>query len=106
LPSVRILELNCFVQGEDASRVFTVEIPNSKLISALRDAIKDKNPASFHDVDARSLHLWDVSIPVDDDFEDKMRGIELKDEDELSPVDTLSDVFSEAPSHYCTVAAC
>jgi len=94
LPSVPILELNCFVQGDDASQVFSVEIANNKLISALRDAIKDKNPTSFHNVDARSLHLWNVSIPVDADFKDNVNKRELRKEEELSPVETLSDVFS------------
>jgi hypothetical protein len=64
-----MLELNCFVQRDDASEVFSVEIPNSKLISALRDAIKDKNPSSFHD-----------------DFEDSVNKLELEDDEELSPV--------------------
>jgi hypothetical protein len=41
LSSVPILELNCFVRGDDASQVFSIEIANNNLVSALRDAIKD-----------------------------------------------------------------
>jgi hypothetical protein len=97
LSSVPILELNCFVRGDDASQVFSIEIANNNLVSALRDAIKDKNPTSFHNVDARSLHLWNVSIasiPVDARIKDNVNKRELRKEEELSPVETLTDVFS------------
>jgi hypothetical protein len=86
LPSVPILKLNCFVQGDEPSHVFSVEIASNKLVSALRHAIKDKNPSSFQDVDARSLR---VSIPIDDGLKENVSNVHV-----LSPVDQLSDVFS------------
>jgi hypothetical protein len=49
--------LNRSLQGDDTSHVLSVEIANNKLISALKDAVKDKNPESFHGVNALSLHL-------------------------------------------------
>jgi hypothetical protein len=95
LPSVPILELNCFVQGDDPNEVFSVEIANNKPVSALRDAIKEKNPASFHNVDARSLHLWKVSIPNDHHFTDKLEKLALREEEVLSSVARLSTLFSD-----------
>ena len=47
---------------------------------------------------SRSLVPWKVSIPVNDGFKENVSRVELKHEDESSPVDTLSDVFSEVPA--------
>jgi hypothetical protein len=58
----------------------------------------EENPASFHDVDARSLHIWNVSIPIEADFNDNVKKVELRDEEELSAVDSLADVFSDVPA--------
>jgi len=94
LPSVPILKLNCFVQGDDRNQIFSVEIANNKSISALRDAIKEKKKPQLDHVTADSLHLWDVSIADDDDgFEEKVSKV-VREQTKLSPVDQLSDVFS------------
>jgi len=58
----------------------------------------EENPASFHDVDARSLHIWNVSIPIEADFNHNVKKVELRDEEELSAVDSLADVFSDVLS--------
>ena len=93
-----ILELNFFVHDDDPRHVFPVKIARTESVGILKRSIKDDNPESFRDVDARSLILWKVSIPVNDGFKENVSRVELKDEDELSPVDTLSDVFSEVPA--------
>ena len=54
------LELNCLVLGEDSSHVFSVEILESKNISSLKEAIKDKKNNAFQHADADSLKLWKV----------------------------------------------
>ncbi|KAF8326121.1 uncharacterized protein EI90DRAFT_2820492, partial [Cantharellus anzutake] len=64
--------LNCWVLGDDASRVFPVEISNAKPVGALKEAIKDKKKVTLQHVDADALTLWNVSIPVDDGFEEKV----------------------------------
>ena len=66
-------------------------------VGTLKRSIRDDNPESFRDVDARSLDLWKVSIPVNDGFKENVRKVELRDEDALSPVDRLSKVFSGQP---------
>ena len=59
-------------------------------------------------VDADALRLWDVSIAVDDGFKENVSRVELKDEEELSPVDALSDVFLEVPArkHLHVIVLC
>jgi hypothetical protein len=108
LPSVPILVLNCFIQGDDASQIFSVEIANTRLVSALKGTIKDKNTESFHNIDARSLHLWKVSIPVDDSFKENVINVELRDGEALSPVDRLLNVFSGQPQdgHLLIIVTC
>jgi hypothetical protein len=75
LPSVPILELNCFLQGDSASQVFSVEIANNKVISALRETIKDKKKHAFEHVDADTLVLWKASIPVNDGFNENVSNV-------------------------------
>jgi hypothetical protein len=55
------LELNCLVLGDDPIKLFTVTIPSSKNVSALREAIKKKEH-TFHNVDADTLRLWKVIL--------------------------------------------
>jgi Crinkler effector protein N-terminal domain len=44
-----IQELNCWVLGEETSRVFTVEIQGTKNVSTLKKAIKEeKKPGLDH----------------------------------------------------------
>jgi hypothetical protein len=59
-----ILELNCWVLGDDARSVFPVEVANSKTVGTLKKAIKDEMEHSFDNLDAKSLVLWKVSCPI------------------------------------------
>jgi hypothetical protein len=92
-----ILKLNCFVHDDDPRHVFPIKIARTESVGTLKGSIKDDNPESFHDVDARSLVLWKVTIPVNDSFKENVRKVELRDEDALSPVDRLSKVFLGQP---------
>jgi hypothetical protein len=56
-----ILELNCWVLGDDPRHVFPVKIATSETIGYLKKAIKDEIKHSFDDLDAKSLDLWKVS---------------------------------------------
>ena len=93
----RILELNCFVHDDDPRHVFPIKIARTESVGTLKGSIKDDNPETFCDVDARSLVLWKVSIPVNDGFKENVRKVELRDDYALSPVDRLSKVFSGQP---------
>jgi hypothetical protein len=56
-----ILELNCWVLGDDLRSVFSVEIPSSKAVSYLKKAIKEDEKHAFNGIDADLLDLWKVS---------------------------------------------
>jgi hypothetical protein len=59
-----MLNLNCWVLGDDPQRVFSVKVAKSETVGALKEAIKE-SPSSkgdFNDIDAKYLDLWKVSI--------------------------------------------
>jgi hypothetical protein len=92
----RNLELQCLLLGDDATQIIFVEIANTKSVSALKEAIKDRKPSLRH-VDAGALTLWKVSIPLDCHLQQSLANINLTDETSLSSVDDLSDLFSDVP---------
>jgi len=56
-----ILELNCWVIGDDPRHVIPIKIASSETVGTLKKAIKDEIKHSFADFDAKSLDLWKVS---------------------------------------------
>jgi hypothetical protein len=93
------LLFNCWVHGDDFSQVVPIKIANTKSVSTLKEVIKDKNPESFHGVDAHSLVLWKVSIPVNRQFQQSIAILDLTDQTLLSSLDDLANVFSDQPHH-------
>ncbi len=91
------LELNCLMLGEGRGHIFPLEIPGTKTVGALREAIKDKKKNAFYHVDADTLILWRVSVPDDGSLKLKLSGLNLVDESSLSPTQVLSEVFSVPP---------
>jgi hypothetical protein len=83
------------VLGEPHARIFTIQIGNTKNVSALKDAIKEKKQLAFQNVDADTLVLWKVSFPVDESLDGNLTN--FLDEESLSPVHGLSKVFSNKP---------
>ena len=57
----RILELNCWVFGDDPNQVFFVEIEDTRRIMALKESIKDKLKPALDHISADSLTLWKVT---------------------------------------------
>jgi Crinkler effector protein N-terminal domain len=89
------LQLNCWVLGDDVSKVFPIEIPSTKSVGILQKAIKNEKVALQH-IDADSLTLWKVSIPQDR-LQQSLANVDLTDATSLSSMDDLDDVFSDEP---------
>jgi hypothetical protein len=68
-PSLTERCLSSLVLGDDPSHIFTIEIADSKDVSALKELIKDKKKPAFDHVPADTLNIFRVSFPVDDDLE-------------------------------------
>jgi hypothetical protein len=90
-----ILELYCLIRGDDANHIFPVEIASSKSVGALKEIVREKNKFSLEHMDAKTLTLWKVSIPIDGSFEENVKA--EQDEETLSPAQRLSRVFSHPP---------
>jgi len=86
----QLFSLNCFVLGGDSSEVFTVEILKTKNVSILKDLIKEKQSHRLNHVDASELILNQVSLPVDDGLEERLKQVDLAP---LKPLLPLSQVF-------------
>src|SRR6266702_4571868 len=93
--SPRLLKLNCLILGDDPRRrIFPVKIEETESVGDLKDAIKEKKKHTFNNVDADTLDLWSVFIDVKDHLEEKINDLNLNTMEPLSPVERLSEVFS------------
>ncbi|KAI9447159.1 hypothetical protein F5148DRAFT_736488 [Russula earlei] len=103
-----MLELNCLILGQDTHRIFPVKIEGAETVGTLKEMIKEKNEHALHNVDANSLRLWKVSIPVGEKLEEKVndKGFVLHDKDELRSLE-LSGIFLDPPlRNHLHIIAC
>jgi hypothetical protein len=91
------LELHCFLYGDHPNQVFLVKIASTESVGNLQKAIKDKKKPVLDHITADALTLWKVSIAVNGGFKENVSKVELRDEDALSPVVRLSEVFQAQP---------
>ena len=87
--------------NDDTSHIFPIEIAESKTVGALRKAIKDEKRHAFKHVDADTLVLWKVSVPVSRNLADNLSKFDFVDEGSLLPMEELSEVFSDSPGRKC-----
>ena len=99
--ATQLLSLNCFVLGDDLKKVFTVEIEETKYVSILKDRIKDKKAPHLNHVAASDLDLWDVSIPIGDNTNEKLENIDSFEP--LKPLLSLSQVFPHVEKNHLHV---
>src|ERR1700722_3844945 len=93
-----VLELNCLVLGDDTSHIFTVEIPNTTTVSALKEAIWTEKPNEFNHVDADKLVIWQVSFPDHDNLPQMLDELNFVETNALRRASTkLSNVFPTRP---------
>src|SRR3982074_2541963 len=90
--------LFCVVRGEPARCTFAVDIDKNKLVSHLKELIKEKTQPEFDAVAADELTLWKVNIPDDDDVKDTLEQLVLEDNEEsgvqvLHPSWDIQDYF-------------
>jgi hypothetical protein len=93
LDPTQLLSLNCFVLGDDLKKVFTLKIPKTENVSILKDLIKEKNLSSFGNVDSKIITLWKVSIPIDEDADERLKNFTNLNLESLTPLLPLSYLF-------------
>jgi Crinkler effector protein N-terminal domain len=91
------LNLNCWVLGEDSTRIFSVEIDRDKNVGGLKQAIKEKKVPAFDRIDADSLDVWNVSIPIGEDanLEAQVKNLRLHEKKPLWALEGLLKIFSD-----------
>jgi hypothetical protein len=89
------LRLNCWVLGEESTRIFPVEIDCDENVGALKKAIKEEKKQAFDHIDADSLDVWNVSIPIDEDtnLQAQVKGLRLHEKLPLWPLKRLVKIF-------------
>ena len=77
------LRLNCWVLGDDSTRIFPVEIDRDLNVGELKKAIKEEMKPAFDNITANSLDVWKVSIPIDEntDLVAQVKNLRLHDHD-------------------------
>jgi hypothetical protein len=91
-------ELNCCVLSGDPSPIFMVKIRMTESVGALKTVIKDEQKETFQHVDADSLILSRVSVPIDRimSLNDDLTKLDLDGRLSLN-TQKLSEVFFETP---------
>lgn len=90
------IRLVFWVFGDDCDRTTSVGIALDKDIGDLKEAIKEKKKPAFEHVDAHALDLWKVSVPFDQNFEQKLDALDLTQRP-LPGWRKLSSLFSQKP---------
>jgi hypothetical protein len=83
--------LQCWVYGDAVESIFPVEISKKKTVADLREAIKNKKPVDFRDVDPDALRLY--SIPLLNKRLGELNQLSLKDKEIILPGTTKSEQF-------------
>jgi hypothetical protein len=91
------LNLNCWVLGEDSTRIFPVKIDRDENVGALKKAIKQEMKPAFDPITANSLDVWNVSIPIDEDanLEAQVKNLRLHEKKPLWALKGLLKIFSD-----------
>lgn len=88
------LDLNCLLFGQDRSRIFVVDVPRSKNVFALKEAVHKKMSDVLQGINATNIDLWKVSFPCDDTLERRIQDERLSDDTKLIPVKKISGIFA------------
>ncbi|KAE9392048.1 hypothetical protein BT96DRAFT_754297, partial [Gymnopus androsaceus JB14] len=74
------------------NRIFTVQILETDNVATLKEKIKEKNHTAFQHIDAHTLDLWNVSIPVEELSEPHLHDLQPA-RAPLLPVKKLRGLF-------------
>ncbi|RGB32830.1 hypothetical protein C1646_743705 [Rhizophagus diaphanus] len=98
------ITLSCLIQGTSLDKYFKITIDKNSDISDLKETIWNKNKNTFSSIDANSLILWKVRIPISD--KEKFKQLNFNEstiEGDLSgtkiddATDEVKDVFGNSP---------
>lgn len=95
--STRLLSLHCYILGDDPENIFSVDIPDTESVDALKKQMKEQGFNHLKHVDTWDLDLWNVCIPIDDlSYRDPPT-----DGPKLNPEKPLAEIFSSKLDTSC-----
>ncbi|TFK20039.1 hypothetical protein FA15DRAFT_697153 [Coprinopsis marcescibilis] len=86
------IALNCLVSGDDADKIFTVQIASNNDVSILKHQIKHVNPNRFANTDVPPIRLFKVSLAIAN-AEQARDPRNIEGAEELLPIAKISQVF-------------
>ncbi|RGB31095.1 hypothetical protein C1646_671196 [Rhizophagus diaphanus] len=89
------ITLLCLVKGNKTASAFAVDIDREKLVSHLKEAIKESQKPFFDSIPTKDIKLWNVKIP--DDHVDPLNNLSLEDGEELLAIRKISKYFPDSP---------
>ena len=95
------MDYTLFCVLPDGKPTFPVEIPNTRTVGQLKDAIKFKIPLSLNAIEARDLTLYKIDLDGSDmKYIEEVKNMvrKLGDLHPLNQLDLLDMVFPEAPN--------
>ena len=85
------------MRDDDHKHTFEVKIGMNDSVATLKERIKEKADQTFHDMDAKSLVLWNENIPLDEHLKEAVNRLGLDDEKSLYPATKMSKLFPKQP---------
>jgi hypothetical protein len=85
----------CYVCNDDSKQAFPVKIIEDEnvRVGTLEECIQDKGGHTFHDINTKSIVLWKASVPFNRKLKEKVKALNLVDDDSWQPFKILVDVF-------------
>ncbi|KAF8325329.1 uncharacterized protein EI90DRAFT_3237184 [Cantharellus anzutake] len=68
-----VLELYCLIHGDGTNHIFLAKIASTESVGTLKEIVREKNKFALEHMDAKTLTLWKVSIPVDDSLKENVK---------------------------------
>jgi hypothetical protein len=92
------IDLNCHILNENPRSIFSVRITQTDTVAFLSKLIKEQSMDALHDIPARDLVLWRVSLPVDDTLERSLESLIPDQQEILLHGAVMSNMFKTPPS--------
>lgn len=96
-----MLNLLCYVRGDDFGHTFVINIEENETVSDLQTAIKERERPKFDDIPTSLLYLWKASIHYNSNLKKEVEALNLVYDNKLLPPEILSDVFSSRLETKC-----
>lgn len=92
------ITLCCLVEGDSKEEAFEVKLEKNNSVNDLKKKIKEEQPNSFVNIDAKNIVLWEVNVStVDETTEVNIVLNDIQEKLKLSsPTKKIGNIFTES----------